>query len=468
MFRLGPRLTLPMLLAIAAEASISAQPRGASQPSSPQAPPGTATLGALPRAPVVEPQVTVWLGHAVSDNVARSITDTSGSYDSLGLVVRLGHDSTRVEARLDGDLEFRAYSVEDAEVADETIGNLDGSANIGIVPGRLNWTFRGNRGQGARDPFAPVGPFNRESILTLGSGPVLNLPLGARTNLSVGSEYSTRRFGESANVDNDAVLHRLEIFRQASLTGRFGISFTSSDIDYPDVAAAPSYQIDRASLRYDRVLNTGRVIAAMGRNKIDMGVAKSDEPLLEFEWARDIATRSSLTIRGGRGFTDSGNFLTITSEPAATSNVMDVVISASPVERKSAEMSYRLNGTRMGAEIAFGSFDDAFLTNPALDNESTYTRVALNRTVSDRLTVNVAWSRLLRDATDSSIASPQNEDSFLSAWINRTLGRRFSLAFIANQYERGGPDSFDDRRYELRVGYTPVRNANSGIGLVGR
>jgi hypothetical protein len=466
MLRLG-RHTLPMLFAIAASASSLAQPRGSAQTPSTGELPATDTPGTLPRPPVVEPRLTLWLGHTESDNIARTARNTDGSYDSLGLLVGLGHTSPRVEARLQGDLEYRTYSVDGVEVEDETIGNLDGSTNIGIVPGLFSWTFRGNRSGAARDPFAPIGPFNRGSILTLGSGPLFDLPLGSRTSFSIGSEYSTRRFNDAINVDSDAVLYRLGVFRQTSRSARFGISLASSDTDYPNVDA-PSYQIDTSSVRYEKSLATGRVIAAIGRSELEIDNARSDEPLLEFEWTRDLATRSSLSVRAARGFTDAGNLLAITAAPAATENVMDVVISASPVERKSAEITYQLNGTRTRSEITLGSFEDAFLTTPAFDNESTYTRVALNRIVSSRLGVNIAWTRVLRAETAPLSELPRNEDSVLSAWINRALGRRYSLAFVVTRYERGGQDTFGERRYELRLGYNPARGGSNDVGLVGR
>jgi hypothetical protein len=459
MLRLGHTLSILAILA--------SEPAGAqlSAPTALSAPNSTGMLG--PRVTSAEPQLNLWMGRAKSDNLTRSGTGTEGYYDSLGLLLGLGHDSTRLQARLNGDLEFRTYSVDDVD--EETIGNLDGVASLAVIPNRFAWSFRGTRGQGIRDPFAPLGPLNREGIQTLGSGPVFDLPLGSRTALSFRGEYSSRRFDQSTNVDNDSTLYQVGLFRAPSRTARFGLQLSSNEVDYPDVSAAPVFQIDSASLRYEKTLATGRVIAALGRNEVDTGLSKDDGPLLEFEWARDLATRSSLSIRAGRRFTDSGSFLSTSSTTLASAGTMDIVVSASPVERSDAEVIYRLRGARTTAEVALGSADDIFLTYSTLDNDTKSASIAVTRIVSVRLSLNVAWRRLQREIEDPlTTGTPSNEDAVLSLWVNRSLGRRFNLAAILARYEREGAETFHDRRFELRLGYSPTQQSGGGLGLVGR
>ena len=106
------------------------------------------------------------------------------------------------------------------------------------------------------------------------------------------------------------------------------------------------------------------------------------------------------------------------------------------------------------------------LTNTPFDNESTTLRVSVNHTISMRLAFNVAWDRTQRNFTTVTTA-PREQDATLSASLNRTLGRHFNVAFGIADYERHGAQTYDERRYELRLGYSPTQG-NTALGLVGR
>jgi len=292
------------------------------------APPGRvgATTAATP-----PPRLGVWLGHADSDNLARSAPATEGYYDSLGLLLGLAKNSQRLTAHINSDLEYRSYSLNTLD--NETIGTLDAAAEVGIVPDRFMWTFRGNEGQGVRDPAAAFGPLNRQSISTIGSGPKLSLPLGGRMSFSLDGEYSKRRYDQSVYPDSDSVLYDVGLFRRTSQTGRIGIQASTDTIDFSGISA-PSYKIDSVSVRYEKTLATGRVIAAVGNNRADTGVATSSNPLVNFEWTRAVASRSTLSVNADRAFTDAGNELSVAPIVTTTNGAAAVALVASPIERQ--------------------------------------------------------------------------------------------------------------------------------------
>ena len=252
-------------------------------------------------------EVVVWAGYGQSDNIARTeLGQIDGSYDSVGTLLSLAHKSKRIDAKIDSDLEYRVYS--DDTFDNETLGTLDASATIGVVPNRFTWLFQEDFGQGLQDAFAPVGPNNRESINVATTGPTVNLPLGARTDFEMRGQYSARRYEHSSNVDTSSTVYELALFREATPTAKFGLIANSNDIEYTEVDAPP-YKIERYSLRYEKTLATGHVRAEGGSNEISSVDRKDREPLFNFEWVRSVTARSDLSITGGREFTDSSSVL---------------------------------------------------------------------------------------------------------------------------------------------------------------
>ncbi len=253
-----------------------------------------------------------------------------GSYDSVGFLIDLAHTSTRVETSINADLAFRTYS-EDA-IEDETIGALAAIADIDLIRDVFSWDFREGYSQGRRDQFAALGPNNRESINVVSSGPQVDVPLGGRTMLSIGGDYSVRRYDESASVDSDSVGYELGLFRQTSDTTSFGLIATTNEIEYSDFNAPP-YEIDRLSVRYEKTLATGNVLAEIGTNEIRYGDLPTDEPLFAFEWSRSLTARSRLAISADRQFTDSGGLATptIIDNPISAG---EVFVSTNPLEQE--------------------------------------------------------------------------------------------------------------------------------------
>jgi hypothetical protein len=174
-------------------------PQADARPAGPEgtAPAEPAASGARER----DRALALWLSRGESDNVGRTVVPEDGSYDGLGLLARLAHESIRLAANLDSNVEFRSYS--EAAIDDEIVGTLAGVANVQIVPDLFSWDFRENYGQGINDQFAAIGPNNRERINVFSSGPELDLNLGSRTILQIGGDYSARRYDQSQNVDAD-------------------------------------------------------------------------------------------------------------------------------------------------------------------------------------------------------------------------------------------------------------------------
>jgi hypothetical protein len=455
--RRPPRSVL--LLALAAGGTALGQ-----APDAPEAAAATAIEGTDQEA-LKQQALALWVGHVESDNIARTAVAENGSYDSVGVYADLGHTSTRLVTNINTDIELRNYSL--ATIDNETVGTLGASANFNLVRDIFSWDFRDNYSQGRRDQFQPIGPTNRESINVFSSGPQFDVALGGRTTLSIGGDYSTRRYDQSTSVDSDSVVYQLGLFRQASPTARIGIVANADNIDYVDSNAAP-YDIDRLSLRYEKMLATGAVSTDIGTNKIRSRGVRTNRPLFTFGWSRSLTPRSALSITAARELTDSSNLVSGTTRIDNTIDVGDVLVSANPLEHKTLGISYVLTMAR--TDISFGvvDTDEAYVGATTLDNKFTTTRIGFHRALSPRMDLGSSYDKSRRDYQDSAVPRADDIDTVLSAWLSHSLGRRYIVALAWSDYRRRGSQALDESRYELRFGYSPTGNGVASLRSIGR
>jgi hypothetical protein len=408
--------------------------------------------------------LAVWAGHVESDNIARSPTAGRGSFENIGLLTGLEYTSARITTSLDTDLEFRKYSGD--VLGNETVGTLGALASFKLVRDVFRWDFGDHYDQGRRDQFAPIGPNNRESINVVTSGPHLDLPIGARTKLSLGGTYNARRYDESSNVDSDSVVYELGFFRQASETAVIGINATSNEVDYT-VGNAPTYDIDRLSLRYDKMLASGAVHAALGKNKITFSNGSSDQPLFDFGWSRALTARTTLALTAAREFTDAGGLVAPTSVANPT-GAGETLVSTSPLEQKRLGVSLTLKMTRTDLTFALGNADESYVGATTLDDDVTTTQVAVRRMLSPRLDLGGSFDRARREYSGGGLSRADDQDTTISAWLARSLGRRFNAVLAWSQYQRHGNLAFNETRYEVRIGYSPTGSGAAAMASAGR
>lgn len=413
-----------------------------------------------------EREVSVWLGRAGSDNLSRTSPATRGSYSAIGTLLDLGYRASRIDSHLSTNLELRQYS--DDTIDDEPVGTIDGFLRTDLVSERLSWQFQENYAQSQTDAFLAAGPYNRESLNVFSTGPQLDLPLGDRTRLSVGATHSARRYGDSESLDNDARVYELGLFRQTSRTIRFGLALTTNEIEY-DLPSVPAYDIDRMSLRYERTFASGGVSIDIGTNELDVLGVATDEPLLNFEWSRELATRSRLRISAARQFSDAGGNLRADMSQAPPGSETSVLLTSSPFEQESLFAAYSLAGTRTSLELSAGTSEESYVGDASLNNDNTTTRISVQRTVTPRLSLGADVTRIEREfAVALSGTAADETDRTANVWVNRSLGRLFSLSLVLTRYERRGSQTFDEDRYELRFGYSPSESATAALGTAGR
>ena len=461
MFRLSSRLPLTALLGVIAYDVAHAQ-----RPEAAQTPPTAPTpQAALANEPETPPEFAVWAGYAESDNLTRTTDPERGSYNSVGVLLSAAHDSTRLTGSINSNVEVRKYSLEDID--NETIGKVAGIANVHLVGDVFHWRFREDYDQGRTDAFSAIGPGNRETINVFSSGPRLDLTLGQRTTLTMNGDYSTRRYEDSVYVDSDSVVYDVGLLRTFSETTQIGIVARTNDIDYVDASIAP-YTIDTAYLRYGKMLATGQALVEWGTNELSSQGSSTDAPYFFLEWFRDLTARSRFSLGATRQLTDSGGLAAPSISEAPPPAESDVLLSTAPLDRRGLQVSYLIAAPRTNASIRVTATEDRYFGDSTLDNDALTTSLAISHSVSMLLKFGLTVDNVVREFAGTAVAREDDEDQTMSAWVDRALGRRFSISLVLSQYRRRGNEAFDEDRCEVRFSYSPTGSASAALPSAGR
>lgn len=390
-----------------------------------------------------EAPVTVWLGHAQSDNVARAAGAGSGrgAYNSFGTSFNLERDHGRFQGSLVGSSEYRAYKDDVAE--DERVGNVAATADIAIVPERFSWLIGESYVQGRSDPFGADTVENRENVSVFATGPDVNLRLGDRTLLGFSGTYSERSYEESTYIDGEMLAAEMGLYRQISPTTVVGIVASATEVEY-ETATTPAYDIDAAYLSYERSLASGNVSVSFGGNELTTAQATVQEPYFELNWARVLAARSTLTLTATSGFTDSGRLLELRPDQVA----IDVLLSTDATNRRQVGLEYEWDFTRTTLLVGAAVLTDEFERETALDSDGTEAHIDVTHEVTRLLSLGVSLVNVRRDFT---VTGQENEESFARLWLSRRLGEKFLLEAHVQRSEH--PGVYTERLYQLTFLY---------------
>jgi hypothetical protein len=298
--------------------------------------------------------------------------------------------------------------------------------------------------------------------------PRLTVPVGARTTFDASAGLNRRRYGESTDSDSNSTAYELGLLRAISRIARAGLIANTKDIDYTS-SGAQAYQIDTLSVRYEKVLATGRVLAQAGKNEIKSGGFENDEPYYQFEWTRGLTSRSDLSVTASRQYTDSGTALgTPTAGSAIGDTASDILVAPNPYQRKGASVAYTVRMTRTVLGVSAGYANEDYVGNTAYNNDGTALLLTLSHDVSVRLQIGLSYYNDDRDFHDTGTPRPDDRNRTTSVWVNRSLAKKLNVAFAASQYGRRGSSDFDETRYEIRFGYSPTQSGAATMRSLSR
>jgi hypothetical protein len=386
--------------------------------------------------------------HGGTDNIERIVNGNRGYYDALGVHLNFESMGQRIDAAVRGTIQYRTYSRE--EIKDETLGDLHAGGTLAIVPERFRWSLEGSYGQGATDPFALEGPSNRESIRVVQTGPELTLPFSDRMGLLLKGQFSDRSYSLSDQLDNESVRSEVTLFRQASRTARFNVSFVNSDIEYQSLL--PGYEIESLAVGYTKQLASGNVVAQAGRNRVVFEESETSGPLYRIEWRRNLTAKTRLGLIASQQLTDAGELFGLVTGQIAADRPLGILLTSNPLQQSQVGVEYGYFGDRTSISLRLANTREEYEVNSSIDNDNVNTTIDFRRALTMSWSLGASASTLEREFKE---VVQTTDDLYWSVYLNRKFARRFILDLSVGKNERSGENEPEERLYAIRFVYTP-------------
>ena len=309
-------------------------------------------------------ELEVGVGH--TDNITRA-SDTPGDlaiedtiYDT-GLTVSLEHESVRSNVDLRGSLVYHDY--QDAPYDSETLPALDLSALFRITEQSLSWFLDGNVGQQSIDPFQPVTPVNRENFSFFTTGPSLYVPLGSRFSLRTDLSYSEIDYEEQP-LDNSRKGAQLSFVRQINPTRTLSLNVRGERTDFDsDDLFEPIDRYD-AFLQFSTTGSRNNIDIDLGWSISERAGNRSEEPLINVDWTRQVSPTTSITASAGSQISDSAeSFRTNQQGSIEIGDVQDQQGITDPFTEDYAGLSLTYLATKTTLILGVGLIDENYLNS---------------------------------------------------------------------------------------------------------
>lgn len=257
--------------------------------------------------------VAVGLGE--TDNVNLSATNRkSQTLAAADLDFALTRSGSRLDLSALGN--FTNIDYLQGAYGNQVFGRFDGLAIAKLWSDRLKWIVRDDYGNAQVDPFAPVTPVNlqRENIFT--TGPDLTLRPSDATFVEVEALYGRTTF-QTSPFDGNTVSGSVAVGRQLAPLSSLSLVGQVEVLRFDNTVVNTNY--DRRELygRYRVQGSRSQIDAQLGMTQADDVGTWTTTPLVRLSLTRQASPFSTITLSGGREYTDSGGSFSQLSAGAA-------------------------------------------------------------------------------------------------------------------------------------------------------
>jgi hypothetical protein len=272
--------------------------------------------------------------------------------------------------------------------------------------------------------------------------------------LQINGEHQRRRFQNTSFLDNDSDEVLVGVLRSVNPTTDVGLSWTRREITADLIAAA--WEDDTVFITYQRRLASGAATLRVGENTVRVGGAETSGPLFDASWARDVGSRSRLTVTAVRDFVDPGDQFRYTNavvgsglgSPLPT----DVLLGAGVYELSSLTVASTTSLDRTSFSFGVSASKAQYRTNTPFDNESRGLNVAVDHEVSALLGIGLQVNVYTIDLLQ---LGREDVDRWARLYVRREIGRRldFQFSYLRNSRDSQGiaAASYDENSYQVTL-----------------
>jgi hypothetical protein len=324
--------------AFAACAQIPVGARGADQ--NPSLSPG--------QPPADKTEIFVNAGIGETDNVELVQTGAqSQTLASVGVLFDVERQGPLLQANLKGDLAYLDYL--EHIYSGQVVGRFDGTASFALVPEHIKWVLQDDYGSAQVDALTAVDRTNIQSVNVVSTGPDFVIRPSDNSFVRLGGRYALVDY-ETSPFNSHRVLGSASIGDDLSVASSISLNADVTQIRFQDPTINPDYERRKFFLRYDTRGSRTTISLDAGVAQVDDTGPWNSKLLAQLVLTRDLTPFQSVSLSGGRQFTDSSDsFQTLTSGAAGNTIIAPVAGSAGNylVDFGAGEWRFREDRTRI-------------------------------------------------------------------------------------------------------------------------
>lgn len=402
------------------------------------------------------------VGH--TDNIARTATsEVDETIATVGAELDLRQQSTRLDASLTSRLEFLDYL--DDTFDSDLIGSLVGNATVDIVRERFTWGIEDTFGQTAPNQFAPATPVNRVNVNYFSTGPDLSIPLGSRTRVRLAGRYSDVYYEDSdeqsgvpadqGDLGNERRRGELSLERELSSATNVSLNGVVEEVEFDDQQSFVDYERQEYFLRYGLDgarttldLEAGYTLVRQSGQEFDGGLAR-------IHLTRRVSEATTVSLEGGRDFSDSGNvFRQLQTATPGSTDTQPVQELADPFENTYVTLRWNFFRNRTGMNAYASYFNEEYQVQTQFNRRRTEFGLNLQRNLSRTTTAAIGGTYGEQDYRS---LGGTFEDVTGSASLQWRLGRASYLSVAYLYFDRNDDltalGGYRENQVWLRFGY---------------
>jgi hypothetical protein len=415
-----PRVSTALLTATAGTLAIAAGPAFAQEMENPLDVEASSQL-----------EIGVRSSIGVTDNVRRTPTnEESDTIATIGLVGTWRREEGRLTGEALADVSYYSYLNDTYD--GRVIGGFNGNAQYALIPNRLTWMVRDSFGQVNVDPFVSSNPGNLQNTNYFTTGPDLLFRLGDRNDGRIWGRYSDVYY-ETTLGGNQRYEGGISIRRRLSTTTSMSIGASQERVDYYNVPPGSSFDRQEAYLGFGAQGQRTSINVRGGYTWLHDRGETSDGVLADVTLSRKIGGYSSLTLRGGRDFSDTGDVFQYgldTGTPfSETKNAFDI---ADPFQRTHASISWNTTKARTEFSASAGWQDEDYETLNEFDRELRTLTLGLTHSLTELTRLSARVHRT-QDEFDAGYDDDEWRYTVAYGW---QVGRPLYVEFTFQRYDR--------------------------------
>jgi hypothetical protein len=391
-----------------------------------------------------------------TDNVTRAPANAEEATLAVaGLQIVLDERRTRFDASLDASMQFYHYF--DNEFEDDLLGGFAGALNFAIVPDRFEWVVQDNFGQVRTDPFDAGTPENRENFNYFTTGPDFSFRLGSASVLRLFGRYSDTRYEEVDALDGNRRSVGAALLRESAPGRGVSLNVTSERVEFGTVAqGGTEFDRHQAFLRLQGSGSRTELNLDLGYAILDDGTDESDGVVARFSMTRSMSSRSSITLGGGREFSDAGElFREVQGRSGPDLEGTRILATPDPFENTFGffNWNFSFNRTSFGAGVDFNR--ERYETSVELDRDLLTYGAYIERELSERTRLRIVGRYMEEEFNNVGF---KDDELQFSAAISTALGRSLTLQLQFENNERdslNGLSDFRENRASLLLAWSP-------------